>query len=43
MIELGAAELTAPDDIPGVGRIDFDGERPFGARFAMIKGIAPAK
>ncbi|MGW1988980.1 VOC family protein [Embleya sp. NPDC001921] len=41
-IELGATELTAPYDIPDVGRIAMVND-PFGARFAMIKGIPPAK
>ncbi|WP_406300184.1 VOC family protein [Embleya sp. NBC_00888] len=41
-IELGGTELTAPYDIPDVGRIAMVND-PFGARFAMIKGIPPAK
>ncbi|MGC0418871.1 VOC family protein [Embleya sp. AB8] len=41
-IELGATELMAPYDIPDVGRIAML-EDPFGARFAMIKGILPVK
>ncbi|MFI1381569.1 VOC family protein [Embleya sp. NPDC020886] len=41
-IELGGTELMAPYDIPDVGRIAMLAD-PFGARFAMIKGIPPAR
>jgi len=39
-VRLGATTLMEPQDIPDVGRIAMFAD-PFGARFAIIKGLLP--